>query len=113
MKGGQRDLAAAVALTLKPSLSSLLPSLRLVAYIDRSNIGNAKTAGMNADLGISDIQYRLVTIIFVISYILFQWLLLFYVSHAAPWHLYPPSPPRANTHPSPPSRSSSSPRTSG
>lgn len=62
---------------------NILPMLFIIygaAYIDRSNIGNAKTAGMNVDLGISDIQYRLITTIFIISYILFQWLLLFYVS---------------------------------
>lgn len=30
----------------------------ILAYMDRGNIGNANTAGMSADLGITDAQYR-------------------------------------------------------
>lgn len=32
--------------------------LYLVAFLDRSNIGNAQTAGMGKDLGMSDSQYQ-------------------------------------------------------
>jgi MFS family permease len=42
------------------------------AFLDRSNIGNAKTAGMNDDLNISDPQYQWLLTIFYISYIIFQ-----------------------------------------
>lgn len=41
----------------------LLPILTLLytlSYLDRGNIGNAKVAGMNEDLGLSDGQYNLI-----------------------------------------------------
>lgn len=50
-----------------------------LAFIDRSNIGNAKTAGMDKDLHLTDGKYRLLTSIFYIAYIVFQFLLLFYL----------------------------------
>lgn len=40
----------------------LLPMLTLlyvIAYLDRGNIGNARVAGMNVDLGLSDAEYRM------------------------------------------------------
>lgn len=42
--------------TERISLTLLPPDL--AAFLDRSNIGNAKTAGMDTDLGISDGQYQ-------------------------------------------------------
>lgn len=50
----------------------------LLAFLDRSNIGNAKVAGMNEDLRIDDEQYRWLLTIFYISYIVFQFLLICY-----------------------------------
>ncbi|CAO1622887.1 unnamed protein product [Sympodiomycopsis kandeliae] len=50
-----------------------------LAFLDRSNIGNAKTAGMDKDLHLTDEKYRLLTSIFYIAYIVFQFLLLFYL----------------------------------
>jgi hypothetical protein len=32
--------------------------LYLLAFLDRSNIGNARVAGLQADLGMSDHQYE-------------------------------------------------------
>ena len=46
--------------------------LYLVALLDRSNIGNAKTAGMEKDLNMSDFQYQWLLTIFYIAYIVFQ-----------------------------------------
>ncbi|KAM5343860.1 hypothetical protein ACJ41O_012397 [Fusarium nematophilum] len=40
----------------------LLPMLTLlyvISYLDRGNIGNARVAGMNDDLGLTDTEYRL------------------------------------------------------
>lgn len=58
-------------------------ALYMLSYLDRGNIGNAKTAGMNKDLGISDQQYQWLLTIFYISYIVFQWLTLC-------WKIFPP-----------------------
>ncbi|KAI1440229.1 allantoate permease [Annulohypoxylon stygium] len=41
----------------------------ILAYIDRQNIGNAKVAGMNHDLGIDDSQYAMLVSIFFIGYL--------------------------------------------
>ena len=40
------------------SIMPLVFCLYLVAFLDRSNIGNAKTAGMSADLEIDDRQFQ-------------------------------------------------------
>jgi hypothetical protein len=50
----------------------------LFAFLDRSNIGNAKVAGMNAALKLDDAQYQWLLTIFYISYIVFQFLLICY-----------------------------------
>ncbi|KAI1434239.1 major facilitator superfamily domain-containing protein [Xylaria sp. CBS 124048] len=54
-------------------LIPLVMSLYLVAFLDRSNIGNAQLAGMNRDLHLSDAQYQWLLTIFYIPYILFEW----------------------------------------
>jgi hypothetical protein len=40
--------------------------------MDRSNIGNAKIAGMEEDLDLSDTQYSLAINLFQVSYIVFS-----------------------------------------
>jgi hypothetical protein len=40
-------------------LVSLMCSLYLLAFLDRANIGNARVAGLQTDLGISDHQYQI------------------------------------------------------
>ena len=40
-------------------LIPLLGLLYLVAFVDRSNIGNAKIAGMTEDLGLHGLQYNI------------------------------------------------------
>jgi hypothetical protein len=40
--------------------------------MDRSNIGNAKIAGMEEDLNLSDTQYSLAINLFQVSYIIFS-----------------------------------------
>ncbi|KAK2728195.1 major facilitator superfamily transporter [Colletotrichum kahawae] len=46
--------------------------LYLLAFLNRTNIGNAKIAGINEDLGLSDGQYNAALAIFFISYSLFE-----------------------------------------
>lgn len=62
---------------------SFLTALYMLSYLDRSNIGNAKTAGMLEDLKISDFQYQWLLSIFYIGYICFQWMILL-------WKILPP-----------------------
>ncbi|KAI1186694.1 major facilitator superfamily domain-containing protein [Nemania serpens] len=64
-------------------LISLVMSLYLVAFLDRSNIGNAQVAGMGKDLGLSDDQYQWLLTIFYIPYIVFEWAALM-------WKVVPP-----------------------
>jgi len=53
-------------------LVPLLMALYLLAFLDRSNIGNAKTAGMAKALDLTADRYSWLLTIFYISYILFQ-----------------------------------------
>lgn len=46
--------------------------LYLFCFIDRANIGNAKLAGFEKDLGLAGYDYNSVLSIFYISYILFE-----------------------------------------
>ncbi|KAF9894345.1 hypothetical protein FE257_007848 [Aspergillus nanangensis] len=53
----------------------LLPLMTLLytfAYLDRSNIGNARVAGMEADLNLTSEQYNIVLMVFFITYSLFE-----------------------------------------
>ena len=53
-------------------LIPVLTILYIVSFIDRSNIGNAKVAGMNAELELSGPQYNLALTAFFITYIIFE-----------------------------------------
>lgn len=64
-------------------LVPLLAALYLLAFLDRSNIGNARIAGMQEDLHLSSSNYDWLLTIFYISYILFTPL-------AMMWKLVPP-----------------------
>ncbi|XXG95403.1 hypothetical protein Hte_001665 [Hypoxylon texense] len=64
-------------------LVPLLMGLYLVAFLDRSNIGNAETAGMSKDLGFDDEHYQWLLTIFYIPYIVFEWAALM-------WKAVPP-----------------------
>ncbi|KAL4965540.1 putative MFS transporter [Aspergillus stella-maris] len=56
--------------------------LYVFSYLDRGNIGNAKTAGIDSDLGLSDSQWAWVLNAFYICYVLFEWTTVF-------WKLFP------------------------
>ena len=49
-------------------LIPLLGVLYLVAFIDRSNIGNARIAGMEEDLNLQGRQYNIAVTMFFVSY---------------------------------------------
>ncbi|KAA8574655.1 hypothetical protein EYC84_003905 [Monilinia fructicola] len=59
-------------------LMPLIIGLYLLAYLDRSNIGNAKIAGMEEDLHLESESYEWLLTIFYISYILFEPMVLMY-----------------------------------
>ncbi|KAH6669189.1 major facilitator superfamily domain-containing protein [Plectosphaerella plurivora] len=46
--------------------------LYLLAFLDRANIGNAKIAGLSADLGLSTAQFNATLTIFFVSYAVFE-----------------------------------------
>ncbi|KAF4506765.1 hypothetical protein G6O67_006814 [Ophiocordyceps sinensis] len=68
------DAAAESRIRLKMDwcLMPLLSLIYLLAFIDRSNIGNAKLAGLEKDLGMGGYDYNTALSIFYISYILFE-----------------------------------------
>ena len=55
----------------------------MLAFLDRGNIGNAVIAGMTKDLHLSSDNYQWLLTIFYITYILFEFSLLF-------WKIFPP-----------------------
>ena len=55
----------------------------MLAFLDRGNIGNAEIAGMQQDLKLSSSQYAWFATIFYITYIIFEFSLLF-------WKIFPP-----------------------
>ena len=55
----------------------------MLAFLDRGNIGNAETAGMQKALHLQGNKYNWLLTIFYITYIVFEFLLLF-------WKLFPP-----------------------
>ncbi|KAJ5123240.1 hypothetical protein N7448_009337 [Penicillium atrosanguineum] len=67
-------------------LVPFLALLYLLSFLDRSNIGNAKIAGLEEDLQLSSSQYEWLLTAFYITYILFEWMTLMY--RLVPPHIY-------------------------
>ncbi|KAJ6005665.1 hypothetical protein N7451_003609 [Penicillium sp. IBT 35674x] len=67
-------------------LVPFLALLYLLAFLDRSNIGNARIAGLQEDLQLSSSQYEWLLTAFYITYILFEWMTLMY--RVVPPHMY-------------------------
>jgi MFS family permease len=68
------------------NLIPLVMALYLVSFLDRSNIGNAQTAGLSKGPGSiheTDAQYQWLLTLFYIPYILFEWMALM-------WKVVPP-----------------------
>ena len=53
-------------------LIPLLGFLYLIAFVDRSNIGNAKIAGLEDDLNLEGLRYNTAVTMFFVSYGLFE-----------------------------------------
>ncbi|GAA5862509.1 hypothetical protein JCM8547_002088 [Rhodosporidiobolus lusitaniae] len=66
------------------NLLSLIFVVETLAYVDRGNFGNAKTAGMAKSLDLSSHQYTLLLQIYYVFYLSFQFLLL-------GWKIIPPN----------------------
>ncbi|KAN0099230.1 MFS general substrate transporter [Hyaloscypha variabilis] len=64
-------------------LMPLIFVLYSLSVLDRSNLGNAKIAGMSKDIDIAGNRYAWLGTIFYISYILFQWTQM-------GWKVFPP-----------------------
>ncbi|KAI6961301.1 MFS general substrate transporter [Hortaea werneckii] len=60
--------------------------LYMMSFLDRSNIGNAKIAGLVEDLKLDNDQYEWLLTAFYIAYILFEWMTLCY--KIFPPHIY-------------------------
>ncbi|KAF7846311.1 hypothetical protein BT93_L4632 [Corymbia citriodora subsp. variegata] len=76
-------LEKALVRKLDWNLMPLVMVLYLLAFLDRSNIGNAKIAGMSKKLHLTTSRYNWLLTIFYISYILFQFQIL-------AWKRFPP-----------------------
>ncbi|KAL2057966.1 hypothetical protein ABVK25_001583 [Lepraria finkii] len=61
----------------------LVTALYVLAFLDRSNIGNARIAGMTKDLKLVGNDYQWLLTIFYIAYIIFEWQSLM-------WKVVPP-----------------------
>jgi MFS family permease len=80
------DEERAVRRKLDTHLVIFVSVLYLLSFLDRSNIGNARLAGLTDDLNISDNQYEWLLTAFYITYILFEWMTIMY--QLVPPHIY-------------------------
>jgi phosphatidylinositol 3,5-bisphosphate 5-phosphatase len=60
--------------------------LYLLSFLDRSNIGNARIAGLTEDLNLDSAQYEGLLTAFYVTYVLFEWMTLLY--SVLPPHVY-------------------------
>ncbi|PVH72217.1 MFS general substrate transporter, partial [Cadophora sp. DSE1049] len=67
-KAAERKVRLKIDLFIVPTVALLY----LFCFIDRANIGNARIAGLEKDLGMAGYDYNQVLSIFYISYILFE-----------------------------------------
>jgi MFS family permease len=77
---------AAVIRKLDRKLVMFLGLLYMLSFLDRSNIGNARIAGLEKDLSLSSSQYDWLLTAFYITYIGFEWMILLY--RLLPAHMY-------------------------
>ncbi|KAL6710422.1 hypothetical protein ACN47E_009368 [Coniothyrium glycines] len=72
------DEDKAVLKKLDRKLVLFMALLYCLSFLDRSNIGNARIAGLADDLELSSAQYEWLLWAFYITYILFEWMTLMY-----------------------------------
>ncbi|KAI9681031.1 MAG: hypothetical protein M1822_007105 [Bathelium mastoideum] len=80
------DEEKAVIYKLDRRLVLFMALLYLLSFLDRSNIGNARIAGLAQDLRLTGAQYEWLLTAFYITYILFEWMTLMY--RLVPPHIY-------------------------
>ncbi|KAI9821665.1 MAG: hypothetical protein M1827_002246 [Pycnora praestabilis] len=80
------DEERAVVKKFDRKLVLFMALLYMLSFLDRSNIGNAKIAGLSRDLHLSSSQYEWLLTAFYITYILFEWMALLY--RLIPPHIY-------------------------
>ncbi|KAL5382482.1 hypothetical protein DPSP01_006581 [Paraphaeosphaeria sporulosa] len=78
--------SARVRRKLDTHLVAFLALLYSLSFLDRSNIGNARIAGLVDDLRLTDSQYEWLLWAFYITYIAFEWMTLLY--RVVPAHIY-------------------------
>lgn len=76
----------AVLSKLDRKLVLFMALLYLLSFLDRSNIGNARIAGLEKDLNLSSRQYEWLLTAFYITYVVFEWMTLMY--RIIPPHIY-------------------------
>ncbi|ETN42055.1 uncharacterized protein HMPREF1541_03994 [Cyphellophora europaea CBS 101466] len=69
---------AQVVRKLDRRLTLFLAALYLLSFLDRSNIGNARIAGLEESLSLSSSQFDWLLTAFYITYIGFEWMILLY-----------------------------------
>ncbi|KPI35146.1 putative transporter [Cyphellophora attinorum] len=72
---------------LDRNLTLFLSLLYLLSFLDRSNIGNARIAGLSTSLDLTSAQYSSLLTAFYITYILFEPLILCYKFLPARWYI--------------------------
>ena len=77
------DIEKRVVRKMDLRIVPLVSALYVLAFLDRSNIGNARIAGMSKDLDLRGNQYQWLLTIFYITYIIFEFQTLM-------WKIVPP-----------------------
>ncbi|OAX79911.1 hypothetical protein ACJ72_05767 [Emergomyces africanus] len=80
------DEEKAVVKKFDMRLTMFMALLYMLSFLDRSNIGNARIAGLESDLKLTSSQFEWVLTAFYITYICFEWMTLMY--RVVPAHLY-------------------------
>ncbi|KAH7398457.1 major facilitator superfamily domain-containing protein [Pyrenochaeta sp. MPI-SDFR-AT-0127] len=80
------DEDRAVLRKLDRRLVLFMAMLYCLSFLDRSNIGNARIAGLADDLKLTSAQYEWLLWAFYITYIMFEWMTLMY--RLVPPHIY-------------------------
>ncbi|KAF2489687.1 MFS general substrate transporter [Lophium mytilinum] len=68
LKAEEKALVRKIDLFLLPTIWLMY----LLSYMDRTNIGNAKVAGMDVDLHLTSGQYSISLVVFFITYVVFE-----------------------------------------
>ncbi|MCJ1466352.1 hypothetical protein MMC07_004971 [Pseudocyphellaria aurata] len=75
-----------VVATFDRRIALFVALLYMLNFLDRSNIGNAKIAGLSEDLKLNSSQFEWLLKAFYVTYIVFEWMALLY--RVIPPHIY-------------------------